>query len=191
AAGSPNQGGGKSNSLERFFYNTASSCPSQSINPGQLNVTGSGAFGQVAVGSSTTRTLTITNSGGNQGMIVRSVQKSGSGDFSFSDNVTFPIVVAPGASFSLQVTYHPDSSGSDTGTLTVNYERPGSPLQIALSGSTQGGGAPTATFTPTKARTATHTPTFTATATRTASSTPTATVTPTATSNAATATSDA
>lgn len=193
AAGSPNQGGGTSNSLERFFYNTASSCPSQTITPGQLNVTGSGVFGQVPVGSSTNRTLTITNSGGNQGMIVRSVQKSGSGDFSVSDDVTFPIVVAPGASFSLQVTYNPGSAGSDTGTLTVNYERPGSPLQIALSGSTQGGGVPTATLTPTKTRTptATHTPTVTKTRTPLPPTlTPTFTRTATATSNAPTVTAN-
>ncbi len=175
AAGSPNQGGGTSNTLERFFHDTASSCPSQTITPGQLSVNGSGTFGQVAVGSSNRRTLLISNIGGNQGLIIRSVQKSGSADFSLSDNVTsFPIVLAPGSSFSLNVTYQPNSSGTDTGTITVNYERPGSPLQIALSGSTQGS-TMTATpipHTPTFTHTFTqtpipHTPTFTHTFTRT------------------------
>jgi hypothetical protein len=148
AAGSPTQGGGKSNTLERYFQQTAANCPASAITPGQLNASGNTAFGQVTVGSSVTRTLTISNTGGNQGLIVRNVTKSGSADFSFTDNVSFPIVVAPGAALTLQVTYAPGGAGQDTGSLSVIYERPGSPLQIALSGEGITGSSPTDTPAP-------------------------------------------
>jgi hypothetical protein len=146
AAGSPNQGGGVSNTLERYFQQTAAACPAETITPGQLSVAGDSAFGQVAIGSPVTRTLTISDTGGTQGMIVRSINQSGSSEFTVADNVSFPIVIAPGAALTLQVAYMPTGTGQDTGALTVNYERPGSPLQISLSG--EGVTAPAATSTP-------------------------------------------
>jgi hypothetical protein len=72
------------------------------------------SFGNVTVGQTSSETLTITNTGG-QNVIVTSVSTSGAG-LALS-GISTPLTLLPGASSSFSVTYSPASSGPMNGTV--------------------------------------------------------------------------
>ena len=89
------------------------------------------AFGNVAVGSSLSQTITLTNPG-NAALTVTQVIPSGTG-FSMS-GATMPMTINAGSSASFTAKFTPPASGSDTGTISIVSNAPGSPAAIALSG---------------------------------------------------------
>ena len=143
AAGSPNRGGpGNSKlDLEAFYLFGETSPTGSALSASALNVPSSLGLGTAAVGSKATKTLTLTNTGSDQGILVQSVAFSGSGEFFLGSPFDGPVVLAPGASLDLDVTFQPDDLGVETGTLTVSYGG-GSTADVTLSG--EGGDQPTA-----------------------------------------------
>jgi len=88
------------------------------------------AFGNVAVGSSSTKALTLTNTG-TANVSITSSSLSGSG---FSASNLPSSVLNPGASITLQITFAPSAAASSSGTLLISSNASNPSLSIALSG---------------------------------------------------------
>lgn len=192
AAGSPNQGGGKLSSMERYYQTAAGTCGGSQITSGKLSSPTNGNFGTVGIGQTVTRTMTITHDEGNQGVVITGVRigNQSSNEFSVSSAYPLPIVLDPGMSVDFTVSYKPTNSGSDTAALLIENHTSDTPFQVALSGNSSGSNptatstsTPRPTWTPT--RTPTKTPVIaTTTPTRTITNTRTPTATRTSTSTA-------
>ena len=102
------------------------SSPQISVMPGTL------AFGSVAVGSSGTQSVTVSNTG-SATLSITAANVTGSG-FSTS-GLSLPMTVAAGGSGTITVNFAPSTSGSVTGSLSVASNAPTSPTAIALNGS--------------------------------------------------------
>ncbi|MGA7637731.1 MAG: choice-of-anchor D domain-containing protein [Candidatus Acidiferrales bacterium] len=101
---------------------------------GQAQLTMSPAsvsYGNVAVGSSATQTITLTNSG-NATLTVSQASASGTG-FSVS-GASWPMTINAGSSGSFSAVFAPTSAAAATGSISVVSNAPGSPAAIALSG---------------------------------------------------------
>jgi len=96
-----------------------------SSNPSSLSL------GSVAVGSSTSLSETLTNSGGTS-VTISQANVSGSG-FSIS-GLTLPTTLSPNQSVTFSATFAPTSSGSASGSLTVVSNGSNTNLSIGLSG---------------------------------------------------------
>jgi uncharacterized protein (DUF58 family) len=101
------------------------------------------SFGNVVVGSSSTQTVTLTNSG-NSSVVISQVSVSGAG-FS-TTGLTPPMTLAAGQTASFSVVFAPTLAGSVTGSVSVVSNATNSPATITLSGS---GVQPALTVSPT------------------------------------------
>jgi hypothetical protein len=114
--------------------------------PGSVTLTPSSlAFGLVAIGSTTTTTLSATNSGGNAVLLSA---MAASGDFSIAGGNCTPssVLAASGGSCTVTVAFTPSTNGQRNGTLTLTGD--GSPAQ-AVAALTGFGGTPgSLTLTP-------------------------------------------
>ncbi len=90
------------------------------------------SFGNILLGSSSTQTVTLTNSG-NSSVTISQVNVSGAG-FSAS-GLTLPLTLAAGQGTSLSVLFAPTVAGSVTGSLSVVSNATNSPAVTTLSGS--------------------------------------------------------
>jgi len=89
------------------------------------------AFGKIQIGSSSSYTFTLSNSG-NTTLRIFSKSQRGSA-FAFS-RLTLPIRLKPGASFQLIATFTPTAKGFDTGSFTLKSNDPTSPLTLNVRG---------------------------------------------------------
>ncbi len=89
------------------------------------------AFGNVNAGSTTSKTIALTNSG-NASATITQVSETGSG-FSVTAIAT-PYTLAAGASVSLTVTFAPTTVNAYSGSINILSDAANSPLTIALSG---------------------------------------------------------
>jgi Abnormal spindle-like microcephaly-assoc'd, ASPM-SPD-2-Hydin len=100
----------------------------------QLSVSsGSLAFGNVTLNTTSTQTLTLTSSG-TAAVTVNSAALSGTG-FTMS-GATFPVTLNPGTTVSLQVSFIPTVAGSASGSIIISSNsNTGSTATVSLSGS--------------------------------------------------------
>ena len=97
---------------------------------------GSYAFGNVAVGSSSSHTITLTNNG-NASATISQASVSGT-DFSMS-GLTTPITIPAGQNTTLSAKFAPAAIGNTSATITITSNATNSTLTIALTGAgTQG-----------------------------------------------------
>jgi ASPM-SPD-2-Hydin domain-containing protein/BACON domain-containing protein/centrosomal CEP192-like protein len=89
------------------------------------------SFGSVAVGSSGTKTITVSNTGTAAATISQAVV-SGTG-YTIS-GPAMPMTLAAGASTSFSVQFAPTAAGTDSGSVTVTSNTPNSPTMVATSG---------------------------------------------------------
>ena len=95
-----------------------------SVSPASLS------FGRVKVGHvSASKTVTVTNTGS---AIVSIGGVATSGQFAETNNCGSSLAV--GAGCAINVTFHPTSSGTQTGTLTISDNASGSPQTVSLTG---------------------------------------------------------
>jgi Malectin domain/Abnormal spindle-like microcephaly-assoc'd, ASPM-SPD-2-Hydin len=103
-------------------------------------------FGNVAVGSGTSKAVQLTNQGGpgDPAIVVDSTVISGSDATQFSDDFddSGSVTLSPGQSTTVSVTLAPNSAGQKSGALEVTHSGTNSPLSVPLSGN--GGSAPVA-----------------------------------------------
>ena len=88
-------------------------------------------FGSVAVGSTVSQTVTLSNPG-NAALTVTQAVPSGTG-FSMS-GASMPMTINAGSSASFTAKFSPPAVGSDAGGISIVSNAPGSPATIALSG---------------------------------------------------------
>jgi ASPM-SPD-2-Hydin domain-containing protein len=89
-------------------------------------------FGQVAVGSTPSRTITLANTGAESVTITRADVIGN--DFSVS-GITFPRALASGASTTASIRYAPQSTSSASGTVSFVSDADNSPAVVSVSGS--------------------------------------------------------
>jgi hypothetical protein len=89
------------------------------------------SFGTVSVNEPTNQTLTITNTGHSN--LVITIPPSASSDFRWTS--VAGQVIAPGASYTVTVTFRTPATGQVNGQLTVESNTTGSPHIVTLSGS--------------------------------------------------------
>jgi hypothetical protein len=92
------------------------------------------SFGTVARGMSASRNVLVENVG-EEACAIASFTLAGSPEFTQPTPPRTPLVIAPGASQTLQLTYTPADAGSDRGTLILDVDDPAEPLlRVALDG---------------------------------------------------------
>jgi hypothetical protein len=85
--------------------------------------------GQMVGSTSSAQTVTLANTG-NAALAITSI--AASGDFAATN--TCGSSVAAGANCTISVTFHPTAGGSESGTLTITDNAPGSPHTVSLAG---------------------------------------------------------
>jgi N-acetylneuraminic acid mutarotase len=148
AAGSGNQGGSPElNSQEAFYYFTPTIPDGLALTQSQLITSSAINFSAVTSNTESTRTLTLSNTNGNQAVLISSITISGSGSFTYNTPVTLPFVIPLGKTVDINVTFRPVSTGTQTATLVVNHSGQGANTTTTLSGEgSAGGGAGTAIY---------------------------------------------
>jgi hypothetical protein len=105
------------------------------------------SFGNVAMGQSATKTVTLTNTG-TEALSVSGIAVAGTGFTASGPHL--PISLASGQSTSISAVFKPTSGNADKGTITITSNAAGSPSLVALSGTgTTGATAAALTVTPT------------------------------------------
>ncbi len=142
---------GSSSPITATFAPAAAGSPAGSISvtsnasssPTNIAMTGTGiqsgitaspttvAFGNVAVGSSGSQTVTLKNTGSST-LTISALTASGTG-YSVS-GFTLPISIAAGASSTITAKFAPTATGSPAGNISITSNAPGSPLTIAMTG---------------------------------------------------------
>lgn len=91
-------------------------------------------FGGVAVGSSKTNAITVTNpsAAGSPSIMVSQVSVTGAG-FSATTTPVWPFTLAPGQGASLPITFSPKTSGTANGTVTISVDG-STPATVTLTG---------------------------------------------------------
>jgi hypothetical protein len=88
-------------------------------------------FGQSAIGTKVSRTLTLTSTG-NAPLNVNTITVSGA-MFSVG-TVSLPATLQPNQQLSVTVTFDPTTAATDAGTLTVASDDPSGPATVSLGG---------------------------------------------------------
>jgi hypothetical protein len=96
-----------------------------SANPASVN------FGSILAGASASIPVTLTNTG-TANVTISAASASGTG-FSIS-GLTVPQTIDPNMSASFTAKFAPTVAGTDSGSVSITSNAPGSPLVIALSG---------------------------------------------------------
>lgn len=92
-------------------------------------------FGNIAVGTRSTLTVTVTNSG-LAPVVFQTIEVSPANEFSAThDCPNSPGMLAPGASCTMKVNFDPASAGSRTGKIVFTSDAAGSPQEVILTGS--------------------------------------------------------
>jgi hypothetical protein len=103
-------------------------------------------FGTVALNSTSTQPVQLTNLGGagDPSIVVDATSITGTNASEFSDDFddTLDVTLAPGESTTVQVSLTPTASGSKSATLEVAHSGANSPVGVALAG--EGGSAASA-----------------------------------------------
>src|SRR5262245_26625378 len=89
-------------------------------------------FGSVLVGTTASRTVTLTNSGGGPASIT-AVNASNS-SFGVA-NLALPATISPGAGLDISITYSPSAAaGSESGTVSFISNANNSPTAVSVTG---------------------------------------------------------
>lgn len=113
------------NSLVKIAVSGTGTQPQISVIPPTVN------FGNLAVGLTNSQTIAVSNPG-NANLSVMQSAGPGTG-FSIS-GLTLPLTVAPGASATFTLSFHPASSGSLASNAVLVSNAPGSPTTIPVNG---------------------------------------------------------
>jgi streptogramin lyase/pimeloyl-ACP methyl ester carboxylesterase len=112
---------------------TATATPSTT-----MSVTSSIAFGNVAVGQTVTKNLTVSNTGKSNSLIIASANSSDPAEFARDGTGTcgaIPVTVAPATSCTMGVAFMPGAVGAHSATLTISDNTSTSPQHVSLGGS--------------------------------------------------------
>lgn len=110
----------------------ATSTPPPPASPASLAASPASAdFGSVLVGTTASRTVTLTNSGGSTANIT--AVNSSNSSFGVA-SLALPATVPPGGSFDVSLTFSPTSAGAASGTVSFVSNASNSPTTVSVSG---------------------------------------------------------
>ncbi len=130
----------------RYEYSTttatATTGPTQTATPTStptttMSVTASLAFGNVALGQTLTKTVTVDNTGTTHSLVIGSATSSDPAEYALSGTGTcgaIPITVAPRTTCTLGITFIPGALGAHGATLMIFDNVSTSPQHVTLSG---------------------------------------------------------
>jgi hypothetical protein len=101
-----------------------------------MSVTASLVFGNVAVGQTVTKTVTVTNTGKTNPLVISGVMPTDA-EYALSGTGTcgaIPVTVAPKASCTLGIAFTPDAAGTHGASLALFDNVTTSPQHVTLSG---------------------------------------------------------
>jgi hypothetical protein len=102
-----------------------------------MTLTAALPFGSIAVGQTTTKTVTVTNTGAIHALVVSSAASSDPVEFVLSSSGTcgaIPVTVAPKTSCTLAVAFTPNSVGAHSASLTLSDNSTTSPQHSSFTG---------------------------------------------------------
>jgi uncharacterized protein (TIGR03437 family) len=117
-----------------FTMTSGSTTPQISVSPNPLD------FGNVGIGATANKTLTVSNKGTGP-LTVSALQSSDIAVFNFTSPST-PFTVAANGSTPVTVQYTPTKYTDESGTLTIVSNDPSSPTVVELSGTVLCAGSP-------------------------------------------------
>jgi hypothetical protein len=135
AAGSASQGGSPELSTQEAFYMFSPTAPTggaitaSTISSTPANI----AMGQVSMGSSKTEKITLTNTTGNQSIVITSLT-IGDNNYSLNSTGTLPLILGPGKSIQFNVVFTPSSGGVKSSNLVVVHSSGSGQTSIPVSG---------------------------------------------------------
>ncbi|MCB9649189.1 MAG: choice-of-anchor D domain-containing protein [Deltaproteobacteria bacterium] len=91
------------------------------------------AFGEVAPGTTVTRSVTITSTGSAPLTVLSAVREVGTTPELEIDDVPAPVVLGPGESLTLEARYTPVDGGADVGAFVLTTDLP-QPIRVAACG---------------------------------------------------------
>lgn len=120
---------------------TAPAVTTTAIAPGQISVNPTGiSFGNENVGTSVTRTISVTNSGGSN-VTISNVIVAGAG--LAANGVSSGLILAPAQAAALNVSFDPATAMSVAGSIAVVSNASNSPTSISVAGTGVAAPAPT------------------------------------------------
>lgn len=117
-------------------FELATVAPQASLSPSSLT------FSAQAVGSSSPPQVVTLANGGSATLNISSITISGD----YSKTTTCGATVSVGGTCTISVTFSPTTTGTRTGTLTVNSDAASSPNTVGLTGTGSGSAPPTSTL---------------------------------------------
>ena len=104
------------------------------------------SFADTKTGATTTQTVTLTNTAavGSASLTINGTSISGTDASSFSDtfNDASPVVLAPGASTTFDVSFSPSTTGAKSASVAIANDGPGGAATLPLSGTATSGPTP-------------------------------------------------
>ncbi|MEJ8800548.1 malectin domain-containing carbohydrate-binding protein [Pontibacter sp. H249] len=135
AAGNGSRGGGVELSSQEAFYLFGPTTPvSIALNESRLTAPADINFRTVAAGTTKSNTITVTNEGGSQAIVVHAISVSGASTFSYTSSYTLPVVIPAGGNFSITLNYSPIAIKSESGQLLISHSGQTGNTAVTLSG---------------------------------------------------------
>jgi hypothetical protein len=91
-------------------------------------------FGNVAVGGSSTQSVTVTNTGSSNPLSITGVTPIAGYTVNPNPPGTYPISVAAGASRNFDIVFSPTAPGTAAGNIAFAHNAPGTPTNLAVTG---------------------------------------------------------
>jgi len=135
-AGSGNRGGSPElGTMEAFYFFDPTPPDGNQIVKGNLiSNTIERFFGPVQVNATSTKSVTLANTGGTQVIMIDSIKLSSSQHFSFNFPNSFPTLLGVNQSLTFNVSFRPTSTGIKNATLQIFHNGKNATVSIALKG---------------------------------------------------------
>ncbi|WP_265991515.1 putative Ig domain-containing protein [Larkinella insperata] len=135
AAGSGAQGGSPVLSSQEMFYKTAPTTPTGTpLAQSAFTAPSSVTVGYALPNTTKDTTITVSNTTGNQALVISAIVLSGSSEFTVQAPYTLPFVLPVGKSIAVNVKFKPVSVGDKTATVTITHSGAGGSTAIVLNG---------------------------------------------------------
>ena len=136
-AGPGNRGGTPLlNTQEAFYFTTPTTPTGTALVQSQLSAPASVGFGTVPLNYDSVKTVTVSNTTGNQDILITAMTLSNTNaGFTFTAPYALPFVVPVGKSITISVHFKPTTATSQTANMVITHSGQGGSTTIALSGS--------------------------------------------------------
>lgn len=135
AAGAGNRGGSPKLLTQEDYFMFSHTVPNgTALSQSPLSGSSTVSFGSIAVNSESSKTLTLTNTGSNQDILLSSITVGGTGSFTYTAPYSFPFTISPGKSIDVIVKFKPSATGAQTANLTITHSGQTGSKTVALSG---------------------------------------------------------